>query len=103
MFFDTSHNSQQTALRNIYTAFVETATKAWAYARCLPRPKRPSNALLIGKVPGGWYEFSTRHAERNIDAIKELISVSFNVLSSKTRLERFPGYKFGINLSQVSW
>lgn len=35
MFFDTSHNTRHAVLANVYTAFVETATKMWAYARCL--------------------------------------------------------------------
>ena len=49
MFFDTSHNSRKTTLHNIYTAFVETATKTWAYARCLPKDMKPTNSLLIGR------------------------------------------------------
>lgn len=55
MFFDTSHNSRKTALHNIYTAFVETATKTWAYARCLPKDMKPTDSLLIGRsrLPGG--------------------------------------------------
>ena len=47
MFFDTSHNSRREVLTNIYSAFVETATKMWAYARCLAN--RPGTAVLIGK------------------------------------------------------
>lgn len=49
MFFDTSHNSRRTMLENLYLAFVETATKMWAYARCLPGEKQPSPRLLIGE------------------------------------------------------
>lgn len=49
MFFDTSHNSLSTVKLNIYTAFVETATKMWSYARCLPTKKRPSMRLVISK------------------------------------------------------
>ena len=49
MFFDSSHNSQRTILANIYRAFVETATKSWAYTRCLPKEKQPSSKLMIGK------------------------------------------------------
>lgn len=46
MFFDTALNSADTMLRNIYEAFAETATKMWAYIRCLPRPKQPSACLV---------------------------------------------------------
>lgn len=47
MFFDTTLNSAETMLKNIYDAFAETATKMWAYARCLPRPKQPAESLVI--------------------------------------------------------
>jgi telomerase reverse transcriptase len=47
MFFDTSHNPRRTVLANIYTAFVETATKMWAYARCMAAG-RPGSGLVIG-------------------------------------------------------
>lgn len=50
MFYDTSHNSQRTMVRNIYNAFVETASKMWAYARCLPAEKQPRPRLVIGKT-----------------------------------------------------
>jgi len=48
VFFDTAHNSRQAVLGNAYTAFVETATKMWAYARCLPKEKRPGLAMFVG-------------------------------------------------------
>ena len=48
VFYDTEHNSRQVVLRNAYTAFVETATKMWAYARCLPKEKRPGLELFTG-------------------------------------------------------
>lgn len=49
MFFDTSHNSLSTVQLNIYKAFIETATKMWSYARCLPVKKQPSMTLVISK------------------------------------------------------
>lgn len=49
MFFDTSHNSPKTMFSNIYNAFIETATKSWAYVRCLPKDKRPSAQLVISQ------------------------------------------------------
>lgn len=40
MFFDTAHNTLQSVLSSIFAAYVETANKTWAYARCLPQAKR---------------------------------------------------------------
>jgi telomerase reverse transcriptase len=48
MFFDTSHNSRRGVLANIYAAFSETATKMWAYARCLAA--KPGVGLFIGML-----------------------------------------------------
>lgn len=107
MFFDTSHNSRKTTLHNIYTAFVETATKTWAYARCLPKDMKPTDSLLIGRsrLPDGCVDSCARHqgANREAASIQELVAVSFRVLSSKARKMRYPGYKFGIHVSQVTW
>ncbi|CAK7219210.1 Telomerase reverse transcriptase [Sporothrix curviconia] len=50
MFFDTSFNSRRTALRNLHAAFAETANKMWAYARCMPKAKRPSTQLTISTI-----------------------------------------------------
>jgi hypothetical protein len=49
MFLDTSHNSLHTVLSNIYSAFIETATKLYVYNRCLPVGKQPGPKLLISK------------------------------------------------------
>ncbi|KAJ4350562.1 Telomerase reverse transcriptase [Neurospora sp. IMI 360204] len=49
LFFDTTHNSFPTTLRNLYSAFIETAIKMWAHARCLGRKRRPATTLVIGK------------------------------------------------------
>ncbi|KAK4128774.1 hypothetical protein N657DRAFT_629813 [Parathielavia appendiculata] len=70
LFFDTSHNSHRGVRGNIYAGFVETATKMWAYARCMPG--RPGTALLV-------------------DTIKTLIDVAFVLLTSRARKERYPG------------
>jgi len=48
MYFDTTHNAPHAVLRNVHEVFVETATKMWAYVRCLPRAKRPRPALVVG-------------------------------------------------------
>ncbi|KAH8199578.1 hypothetical protein TruAng_006275 [Truncatella angustata] len=50
MYLDTSFNSASTMLSNLYSAFVETATKTWAYVRCLPPPKRPAAGLVTRTV-----------------------------------------------------
>ncbi|KAK3943607.1 hypothetical protein QBC46DRAFT_376577 [Diplogelasinospora grovesii] len=84
MFFDTSHNTQQTVLANAYTAFVETATKMWAYARCLPRGKQPSARLVI-------------------DTIKNLVEIAFSLLNSKSRRLRYPEYRCNVRKTQLSW
>jgi telomerase reverse transcriptase len=84
MFFDTSHNTLQSVLSSIFSAYVETANKTWAYARCLPRSKRPTAGLVIG-------------------AIKELMGVSYLLLAGKSRAARWPGYKCGVKKTQMHW
>ncbi|KAI2629861.1 hypothetical protein GGR54DRAFT_282630 [Hypoxylon sp. NC1633] len=46
MYFDSELNSAKTMLSNVYNAFLETATKMWAYARCLSAQKQPSPNLV---------------------------------------------------------
>lgn len=84
MFYDTAHNSVPGVLANIYSAFVETASKTWAYARCLPRDKRPAARLVIA-------------------AIKDLVDVAFLLLASESRAARYPGYKCEIKRPQMAW
>jgi len=52
MYFDTAHNTLRAVLRNVHNAFAETATKMWAYVRCLPRAKQPRPRLLVGRCLG---------------------------------------------------
>jgi telomerase reverse transcriptase len=47
MFLDTAFNSLNTVRENVYSAFVETATKMCAYIRCLPKSKKPGFMLMI--------------------------------------------------------
>ncbi|KAL2133055.1 hypothetical protein VTI74DRAFT_2994 [Chaetomium olivicolor] len=82
MFFDTAHNSRHAVLCNIYSAFAETATKMWAYARCMVG--RLSTVVLI-------------------DTIKTLIDVAFVLLTSKARSARYPGYVCCVKKEEVSW
>lgn len=84
LFFDTSHNSFATMLRNLYVALVETAVKMWAHARCLGRERRPGTGLVI-------------------DTIKSLIEVAYRLLTSKSRKERYPGYMCSVGRGQVAW
>ncbi|RYP43541.1 hypothetical protein DL770_011624 [Monosporascus sp. CRB-9-2] len=84
MFFDTTLNSGTAMLRNAYDAFVETATKTWAYARCLPRQKQPP-ASLVART------------------ISKLAEVAYLLLVSKTRKLRYPGYRCDIRKCEVSW
>lgn len=55
MFLDTSFNTIQTVLYNIYTAFVETAEKTWTYARCLPVGKQPGTDLMISEFTSSYH------------------------------------------------
>lgn len=50
MYLDTSHNSLSTVRKNIYTSYVESATKMMAYIKCLPVAKKPKRALVIKTV-----------------------------------------------------
>jgi hypothetical protein len=49
MFLDTSFNSFRTVFSNIYECFVETATKMWQYAKCLPVQKQPGARVVISE------------------------------------------------------
>lgn len=84
MFFDTSHNPPATVLSNLYSAFVETASKTWAYARCLPTSRRPPARLVVA-------------------AIRELVGVAFLLLASESRAARYPGYRCEVKRQQVAW
>lgn len=84
MFFDTRHNTLGTVLRNLQDALIETATKAWAYARCLPPGKQPSPRLIM-------------------DTISNLAGVAYSLLTSTVRKKKNPGYECKITRGQVRW
>lgn len=84
MFFDTRHNSPQTVLRSLSEALVETATKAWAYARCLAGPRQPS--------PKVW-----------VETIDDLVTVAYLLLTSRARKTRYPAYECRVTKTQVRW
>ncbi|TGJ86950.1 hypothetical protein E0Z10_g1794 [Xylaria hypoxylon] len=84
MFFDTGLNSAPTMLSNIRRAFVETATKMWAYTRCLPALKQPSPDVVI-------------------KTIQRLVDTAYLLLVSKTRKLRYPDYVCDVKKCEVSW
>lgn len=84
MFYDAKHNSSQTVTRNLRDALVETASKTWAYARCLAATKRPSVKVWV-------------------DTITDLIDVAYLLLNSKARKVRYPKYESKITKGQVRW
>ncbi|KAJ8070628.1 hypothetical protein OCU04_000999 [Sclerotinia nivalis] len=50
MYLDTSHNSLTTVHKNIYTSYLESATKMMSYIKCLPVAKKPKCALIIRTI-----------------------------------------------------
>lgn len=84
MYFDTSLNSAPVMLSNLYNAFIETATKTWAYARCLPAARRPAPGLLIR-------------------TIQKLADVALLLATSKARKARYPGYVCDVRKVEVTW
>ncbi|KAH6608728.1 telomerase reverse transcriptase [Trichoderma cornu-damae] len=82
MFFDTRHNSVDTVLDSLRSAFSETALKMWAYVRCLSAPTRPAASLIIG-------------------TIKRVVVIAFSILTSKWRKMRFEKYACEIRKAQV--
>ncbi|KAF4996024.1 hypothetical protein FGRMN_4772 [Fusarium graminum] len=47
MFYDTSHNSTRTVLASLQGAFIETASKMWAYLRCLGKRQQPGSEMIL--------------------------------------------------------
>lgn len=82
MFFDARHNSRQTVLRSLSEALVETATKAWAYARCLAGPTQPGPKLWV-------------------ETIDDLAEVAYLLLTSRARRMRYPTYECRVTRTQV--
>ena len=83
MFFDTEHNTEATVLANIHDAFVETAIKMWAHARCLPVKQQPGPGLVI-------------------DTVAKSIDVASTLLGGGARKAKFPGYRFSIKRQQIA-
>jgi hypothetical protein len=61
MFLDTSFNSLSTVFSNIYDSFIETATKMWQYAKCLPVQKQPGARVVISEFHFKIRNFNSPH------------------------------------------
>jgi hypothetical protein len=84
MYLDTSYNSTTTVLTNIYTSFLETATKMWTYARCLPVGKQPGTKLLI-------------------KTITDLTEMAYVLVKSKGKNKKNEGYQCGVKKAQLEY
>lgn len=82
MFYDTRYNTLPTVLRNLYETFTESATKAWAYLRCLPPKKQPGSRLII-------------------DSFSKLLEVAHLLLTSPSRKLKHPEYECKLSKIQV--
>lgn len=82
MFYDTAHNPPSVALANLRAAFVETARKSCAYVTCLPPDRRPSQSVVVG-------------------ALRRLVDAAYNLLTSKERKARYPGYECAVSRARV--
>jgi hypothetical protein len=102
MFFDTSLNSRSTVILNIYTAFVETATKMWSYSRCLPVKKQPTTMLVISEYSHSGIPY-TIVIRRSIDAIQDVIGLAYMLLRSKSRKKNNHGFKCTVSKVQLEW
>lgn len=120
MFFDTRHNATRTVLQNLRDALVETAAKAWAYARCLgpsssstttsfpssssssPPSKRGKKKNTVAAAAGGgvWAPPPALWT-RTID---ELIGLAYRlVVTSRARRVKYTGYECRVTRAQVRW
>ncbi|KAE8444198.1 hypothetical protein EG329_000795 [Mollisiaceae sp. DMI_Dod_QoI] len=84
MFLDTAFNSLKTVLKNVHSSFIESATKMWTYAKCLPAGKQPGLKLLI-------------------KTISDLIELAFVLMKSKGKNKKNVGYKCALTKVQVEW
>jgi telomerase reverse transcriptase len=100
LFYDTSHNPRRTVLANLFAAFSETAVKMWAYARCL-RTATAATTTSSRQQKGG--EGGVPNARVLVDTLKTLIDVSYVLLTSRSRKERYPGYVCCVRKGEVSW
>ncbi|KAF5699219.1 telomerase reverse transcriptase [Fusarium globosum] len=83
MFYDTSHNANRTVLNSLRSTFVETASKMYAYLRCLGKTQQPSSEMILR-------------------TIAKVIDVAFLLLTSRSRVMRYPQYICDVRKSQVA-
>ncbi|KAK8126658.1 RNA-directed DNA polymerase [Apiospora kogelbergensis] len=113
MFLDTSHNAGATVLSNLFSAFVETAAKAWAYARCLSTSTSSSTTTRNSSSNGiknknrkgssGTRAAEAAPARIMIRAVAKLVEVAFLLAQSKARRARYPGYVCDVRRNEVAW
>lgn len=109
MFLDTSHNAAATVLSNLFSAFVETASKAWAYARCLSSSSSSAtNSKYESDKKRKEKENNKRHqgdptTSLMIRALAKLVDVAFLLAQSKARRARYPGYVCDVRRHEVAW
>ncbi|KAK7941239.1 uncharacterized protein PG986_013626 [Apiospora aurea] len=112
MFLDTSHNAASTVLSNLFSAFIETADKAWAYARCLSSSSSPSTATCTAaarrKTSDNNNNSKLQKQQRGpvrlmIRAVAKLVDVAFLLAKSKARRARYPDYVCDVRRNEVAW
>jgi hypothetical protein len=84
MYFDTAYNSTTGVFKNIYSAYLESATKMWIYTCCLPTRKQPGTKLLI----------------KTIIDLKEMAYV---LLKSKGNNKKNEGYQCHVKKAQIEY
>jgi len=84
MYLDTSFNSTSTVISNIHSAFTETATKMWTYAKCLPPGKQPGTKLLT-------------------KTITDLAEMAYVLIKSKGKNKKHEGYQCALKKAQVEY
>lgn len=117
MFFDTTHNSTRKVLDSLRGAFCETASKMWAYIRCLPRPKRPGSGLVIRKQakhtrplpcspPAQQSSFARNgpclFLTVSLGTISRVVTVAFLLLTGRSRKMRYAQYACDVRKEQVA-
>ncbi|KAK8055527.1 hypothetical protein PG993_000754 [Apiospora rasikravindrae] len=118
MFLDTSHNAAATVLSNLFSAFAETANKAWAYARCLSSSSSTSttstttSTAAVGKKANNINNKRQKQkqgpaaaapARLIIRAVAKLVDVAFLLAKSKARRARYPDYVCDVRRNEVAW
>ncbi|KAF4948179.1 hypothetical protein FSARC_13818 [Fusarium sarcochroum] len=78
-----THNSTRTVLASLQGAFRETANKMWAYMRCLGKTQQLNSEMILR-------------------TIAKLIDVAYLLLTSKSRMMRYPQYTCDVRKSQVA-